>query len=71
MTDWRATLWFENKKSKVYTIQAGIPQGSPILPILFLFYNLELIEACNPQYGRVSGLGFVDDVNVLAWGQST
>ena len=52
-------------------IPAGIPQGSPISPILFLFYNSEMVDICNPRDIRVHGLGFVDDVNPLAWGPTT
>jgi len=41
------------------------------LPILFLFYNAELLEICNASKIRTSGIGFMDDVNMLAYGPST
>lgn len=66
-----ATLWFENQESQKFNIEAGIPQGSPLSPILFLFYNSGLVEACNSLYYCAFGLGFVDDVNILAYGKST
>jgi hypothetical protein len=41
----------------------GIPQGSPISPLLYVYYNADLVEW---KIGRNGGaLGFVDDFN--AW----
>jgi Reverse transcriptase (RNA-dependent DNA polymerase)/Endonuclease-reverse transcriptase len=71
MSDRRTTLVFDGQESAPLDIAAGIPQGSPISPILFLFYNSELLEICNPRDMRVIGLGFVDDVNLLTWGLTT
>jgi hypothetical protein len=41
------------------------------LPILFLFYNANLVDVCNPPTLPAPGIGFVDDVNALAFGKST
>jgi hypothetical protein len=41
-------------------------QGSPLLPILFLFYHANLIDACNSLTLPVYETGFVDTVNALA-----
>ncbi len=49
----------------------GITQGSPPLPLLFLFYNANLIEPCNPPTLLASRTSFVDDVNALAFNKST
>jgi len=56
------------ESSRVY---AGIPQGSPISPILFLFYSADLLEACENIRLRTSAGGFVDDINALTYGKST
>lgn len=34
------------KTSEIFPVNAGIPQESPISPILFLFFNASLIETC-------------------------
>jgi hypothetical protein len=49
----------------------GIPQVSPLLPILFFFYNANLVEICNPSTLPATGTSFVDNVNALAFGKST
>lgn len=53
------------------TIHAGIPQGSPISPILYLFYNTDLLEVCQNIGLKTSPIGFVDDVNILTFGDTT
>ena len=47
-------------------IQTGIPQGSPLSPILYLFYNADLIEAC--QTNDTEAVGYIDDASILAVG---
>ncbi|KUM55425.1 hypothetical protein ACN42_g11853 [Penicillium freii] len=47
----------------------GIPQGSPISPILFLLFNAPLVRACTLRglhYGESKAYGWVDDVCILA-----
>jgi len=46
----------------------GIPQGSPLSPILYVFYNANLIEGqINAKAGSI---GFIDDFNVWYTGPS-
>ncbi len=40
-------------------------------PILVLFYNADLVDLCNTLELPISSIGFVDDVNFLAFGKST
>jgi retron-type reverse transcriptase len=56
---------FTLKKSRV---DVGIPQGSPILPILYLFYNADLLDIYENRMLRTSPIGFIDDVNLLTYG---
>ena len=71
MTNRSTTLCFQGKESQLVRPKAGIPQGSLLLPILFLFYNVELLEICTSTEPGVTASGFVDDVNILAYSQST
>ena len=48
----------------------GIPQGSPISPILFLFFNADLVEICDKMGVTAISMGFVDDINILTYGKT-
>ena len=71
MSDRRSTLAFDGQESLAFTIMTGIPQGSPLSPILFLFYNAELLEQCANPHRGVGCLRFVDDITLIAWGEFT
>lgn len=63
-------------KSNEYTlkdllIQCGIPQGSPLSPILFLFYNTDLLDICSSISPTLSANALIDDTSLLAMGSST
>lgn len=47
-------------------ISTGIPQGSPLSPILYLFYNADLIDECIQLDPNIKASGFIDDVMLLA-----
>lgn len=69
-TDRTTTLSFDGHKSAPYTTNIGIPQGSPVSPILYLFYNADFIEACNTK-PNTKALGYVDDVGIVTWSTIT
>jgi exonuclease III len=55
--------------SEAFPTPTGIPQGSPISPILFLLFNAPLVRACTLRglhYGEAEAFGWVDDVCILA-----
>jgi exonuclease III len=49
--------------SQEVEIKTGIPQGSPLSPILFLLFSSELLEILESRDTR--GSAFVDDTNIL------
>jgi hypothetical protein len=69
MNNRQTTLLIQGELSDPIRVLGGAPQGSPISPILFLFYNAELIELCSDI--GTTPIGFVDDANILAYGKST
>lgn len=56
-------------KGEQIPTDTGIPQGSTLSPILFLFFVGTLLPLL--QTPRSSAGGFVDDTNILAWSKST
>ena len=53
-------LLINGSKSAQILTPAGVPQGSPLSPLLYMYYNADLLEIGN-QDGRIS-LGFIDDI---------
>jgi hypothetical protein len=51
-----------------HPVEAGIPQGSPVSPILFAIYTSGLIKWVGERVSGIEGLSFVDDVGWMATG---
>jgi hypothetical protein len=49
-------------KSKSIRIHCGVPQGSPLSPILYLFYNTPAIDTSRHSSGCV--ISFADDITL-------
>lgn len=71
LVDRTTTLAINGRRSEAFAMETGVPQGSPLSPILYLFYNADLLTVCNITGKRTSTMGFADDINILAYGIST
>ena len=71
LQDRMATLVIDGKAMAKRRVNTGIPQGSPVSPILYLFFNTPLLEACERLGIKVTPMGFADDVGLLAYSRST
>ncbi len=65
------TLCLPGYNTDHFPMHTGIPQGLPLSPILFIFYNANLLNACNLPTLPTSGTGFVDDMKALAFSKLT
>ncbi|PNH36329.1 hypothetical protein BJF96_g603 [Verticillium dahliae] len=69
-SDRTATIQVNGQASEVRTLpQAGLPQGSPLSPILFLFFNADLVQQKINCYG--GAIAFVDDFTAWVAGPTT
>uniref|UniRef100_A0A8H7K1V6 Reverse transcriptase domain-containing protein n=1 Tax=Bionectria ochroleuca TaxID=29856 RepID=A0A8H7K1V6_BIOOC len=64
------TIVVDGYKSEPYRLTTGMPQGSTYSPILYLFYNADLIDSCNDVEDTTTTC-FIDDVAILATGDTT
>jgi hypothetical protein len=63
----KTTISIDRTTSQSIEIEAVILQGSPISPILYLFSNALLLEACSGTSLKAPVGGFVDSVYILAY----
>ncbi|RFU31200.1 Acting on ester bonds/RNA-directed DNA polymerase/Ribonuclease H, partial [Scytalidium lignicola] len=62
-----ATIQINGQSSETRRLpQAGLPQGSPLSPILFLFFNADLVQRRIDCYG--GAIAFVDDFTAWVMG---
>jgi len=70
LTQRRTCLQFDGAASPEITTQTGIPQGSPLSPILFLLFSSGLLEQTKSENDTHLNLGFVDDTTLMVWGHT-
>jgi len=65
-------LSINNELTQLIPVRAGVPQGSPLLPLLHMYYNADLLDSTegeNSEPDRMS-LGFIDDITYGMAGHS-
>lgn len=67
LEDRSARLRVDGTLSPPTRIRAGVPQGSPLSPILYILYAAELYERLTTVPGIVT-VGFADDTTIIAVG---
>ena len=62
-------LQFNGATSNLISTPAGVPQGSPLSPLLYMYYNADLLDVVGGRDNTLS-LGFIDDIVYSAEGHS-
>jgi hypothetical protein len=70
LADRSAILWFDGRATEPLPVRAGVPQGSPLSPVLFLLYISTLYRALKEEHPHLGIVGFADDTNLLAFGRT-
>lgn len=70
LTDRQACLVVDGIEGPLEDIQAGLPQGSPVSPILFIIYISKLLKELEERFPSTTIPSFADDICVLVAGSS-
>ncbi len=70
LTNRKVQLVIDRHDNKKRDIETGIPQGSPVSPILFLIYISGVFNKVSEKSPLVTSLSFIDDLGFIASGSS-
>lgn len=57
-------LFINSNSTASFPVATGISQNSSLFFIVYLFYNADLLKACNKSGCKVTPMGFVNDINL-------
>ena len=66
LTDRRVELVINECINSKKAVNTGIPQGSPVSPILFLIYLSEMFTEIEKAASEITSLSFVNDLGFIA-----
>ncbi len=67
LRDWHITITIDDYMMMKCNVNVNILQDFSLLSILYLFYNVNLLEACDDIKLRTSFINFVNDINILTY----
>jgi hypothetical protein len=62
MSNYRVEITINREPGLAIETNTGLPQGSPVSPVLFLIYIVDIVALIKKEVDGVVGLSFVDDV---------
>ncbi len=71
LKDWRITITINDYMMTKCSMNVDISQDSSLLLILYLFYNANLLKACDNIKLRTNFIDFVNDINILIYEEFT
>ncbi len=70
LTNRSITLAFDGERNQSQSVNSGIPQGSPISPMLFLIYIRFLFTKINNKHTHLKLSSYIDDVAIIVEGKT-
>src|ERR1700710_1810829 len=70
LTNRLASLTFDAETEPMTPIKTGIPQGTPVSPILFLLYLQPLFAELDQVHPQITSPFYIDDICLLTQGKS-
>ncbi|KAI7704569.1 hypothetical protein KC353_g13409 [Hortaea werneckii] len=65
LSDRRAMLVIDGRTGQTRSIKAGLPQGSPVSPVLFILCISAMFQWLEDRHPTAQALSFVDDVGLV------
>lgn len=65
MSDRRAMLAIDGRMGETHDIQAGLPQGSPVSPVLFILSISAMFAWLEDRHSGLQLISFVDDIGLV------